>query len=370
MKLAFYSLRVLILSVLIGACGSGKTAYKHGDYYDAVLEAVKRLRESPTNKKSGEVLSESYQAAVDFLNQDAQNQVASNANFKWKAVVEDYNKINNLYENIRTSPGALKIIPTPVNKYNELPVAKDSAAAECYNGGVLAMLKNTRQDAKQAFFLFSDANTFSPGYRESIEMMAQAKANATIKVVVQPEVQNYYGWNFESIIFGLTSNQFVAFYSPQQAQAQNLAKVDQFLVVTVLGYQETRPSITSSFQNFTDSVTVGSRMVANRSVPVRQAIYGRATIYEKRISTSGSIQLEIKDGASNGDLVNNNIASQQTWLARWASCNGDSRAIPSSTAALCQQGDTNPPMGQLVNQTKHDLDVKLSAALTGFYANY
>src|SRR6267142_5579557 len=85
--------------VLVEACTSGKSAYKHGDYYTAVLEAVQRLRQSPDNKKSKEVLGLSYQAAVDFLNTDVQNQLASNARSKWRSVVLDYDKINTLYEN-------------------------------------------------------------------------------------------------------------------------------------------------------------------------------------------------------------------------------------------------------------------------------
>src|SRR6267143_7267794 len=134
----------IILITLIESCSSGKSAYKHRDYYTAVLEAVQRLRQNPDNKRSKEVLKLSYQAAVDFLNTDVQNQIASNASSKWKSVVQDYDRINSLYENIRTSPGALKVIPVPVNKYKELTVAKDSAAAECYTRGVEAMLKNTR----------------------------------------------------------------------------------------------------------------------------------------------------------------------------------------------------------------------------------
>src|SRR5882757_7439458 len=91
---------ITLAGSLLFSCSSGKTAYKHGDYYDAVLEATERLRHSPDNKKSKEVLGLSYQAAVDFLTTDASNQIASNANQKWKNVVADYGKINNLYENI------------------------------------------------------------------------------------------------------------------------------------------------------------------------------------------------------------------------------------------------------------------------------
>jgi hypothetical protein len=41
---------MLIAIAVIQACTSGKGALKQGDYYDAVLESVKRLRESPPTK--------------------------------------------------------------------------------------------------------------------------------------------------------------------------------------------------------------------------------------------------------------------------------------------------------------------------------
>ncbi len=110
MKLSLL-LGFIFLIILIESCTSGKSAYKHGDYYTAVLVAVERLRQSPDNKKSKDVLRLSYQAAVDYLNTDAQNQIASNAQFKWKTVVQDYDKINSLYENIVLLPGRLVVIP-------------------------------------------------------------------------------------------------------------------------------------------------------------------------------------------------------------------------------------------------------------------
>lgn len=358
------------LAIIFANCSSGKTAYKHGDYYEAVMEAVQRLRQSPDNKKSKEVLSMSYQPAVDYLNTDAQNQITSNANFKWKAVVQDYNRINSLYESIRTSPGALKVIPDPVNKYKELTVAKDSAAAECYDRGLEAMLKNTREDAKQAFFLFTDANTFSPGYRESIEMLTQAKFNATLKVVVEPTFQNFTSWNFDPVIYGVTSNQFVHFYSQQEAQTQNLQKVDQYVRVSVNGYQENRPSITKNGLTYRDSVTVGEKVVSGRTVPNRQAINAQMTVYEKSVNASGIIQLQIRDGVSNSELMNTNLTSRPVWSTKWASCSGDQRAIPTGDRGLCGKAEQFPANGQLQVQAKRELDSQLTNALTSFYKNY
>ncbi len=168
-------------------------------------------------------------------------------------------------------------------------VAKDSAAAECYSRGVEAMLKNTREDAKQAYFLFTDANAFSPAYRESIEMMQQAKFNATLKVVVNPPFRIIGIGILIPIVFGATGNQFVQFYTPQQAQDQGLLKIDHFLLVSVNGYQENRATISKNIQNYTDSVKVGEKTVNNLKVPVMQKIDAQMTVFEKVIPYSGSI---------------------------------------------------------------------------------
>ena len=80
-----YCLTISVL--LLDACSSGKSAYKHGDYYDAVLTAVQRLRQNPDHKKSKEVLGLSYQAAIDFLETDVQNQINSNAHGKSKRTI-------------------------------------------------------------------------------------------------------------------------------------------------------------------------------------------------------------------------------------------------------------------------------------------
>lgn len=366
-----FLLPTLYLSILLfQACTSGKSALKQGDYYDAVLQAVNRLRHNPDHKKSREVLSLSYQMAINFLESDAQNQIASNANFKWKNAVQNYDRINNLYEQIRTSPGAMKVIPNPTNKYKELVDVKAKAAEETYEAGIQAMLKNTREDAKRAYYLFTEANGYSPGYREAIEMMEQSKFNATLKVVIQPADENYYSWNFESIVFGANSNEFVKFYTPLQAQDQNLAKVDQYLKVVVNGYSEGRPIINKRVENYKDSVKSGEKTVNGIKVPVYQKVSAQMTVYEKEIYSKGSISLVIVDATSQANLKNSDIISERKWSDRWASCSGDQRALSEANRKLCGAREPTMTRNYLMPQTKSDLDNKLTNTISQFYRAY
>lgn len=361
---------IFISLLVLDSCSSGKGALKQGDYYSAVSQAVTRLRQNPDHKKSKEVLATSYKLAVDYLESDAQNQITSNANFKWSYAVQNYERINSLYEQIRTSPGALAVIPKPINKYNELNELKKKAAEETYEAGIQAMLKNTREDAKRAYFLFSDANNYDPGYRESIEMMEQSKYNATLKVVVDPSIQNYNDWNFEPVIFGVRASQFVKFYTPREAQDANLQKIDQFVRVVVNGYSEGRPATTKRVENFKDSVKVGEKTVNNQKVPVYENVTASMTFFEKSITSRGSITLYIKDAASNAELRNSEIISEERWADKWATCTGDLRALSDANKKMC--GTKEPFMNRdfLRNQTKKELDNKLANALSGFYGQY
>jgi len=364
------SLYFLILLLVFESCSSGKTAYKKGDYYEAVLQAIQRLRQKPDHKKSREVLSLSYQAAVDFLESDAQNQINSNANFKWKTAVVNYGKINHLYEEIQKSPGAKQVISNPISKYKELTEVKGKAAEESYEAGLQSMLKNTREDAKQAYFMFSDANNYSPGYREAIEMIEQSKFNATLKVVVEPTVQNSQYWNFESLVFGYTANQFVKFYTPQQSQEANLPRIDQFLNVGVNGYQEERPVITKRVESYKDSVKTGEKVVNSVKVPVYQKVSAELTTYTKVVRARGSASLIIIDAVSRAEIKNQELVSSTSWTYQWATSTGDSRALSKSNRELAAKREASYQAGSLMAQTKRELDQQLSNALSSFYKSY
>ncbi|HRK54445.1 MAG TPA: hypothetical protein PK185_11065 [Cyclobacteriaceae bacterium] len=369
MKLRFYSFLLLSL-MFLDSCSSGKAAYKQGDYYEAVLAAVQRLRGKPDHKKSREVLKLSYQLAVDYLETDAKNQIAANANFKYKTAVENYEKINHLYEEIRTSPGALRVIPKPVAKYDELTEVKAKAAEETYEAGIQALLKNTREDAKQAYYYFNDANTFSPGYREAIEMIEQAKFNATLKVVVQPSLINYRDWNFEPIVFGYNANMFVKFYTPQQAEELKLEKVDQYIKVIVNGYQEGRPIITSKTESFSDSVKTGEKIVKGVKTPIHTKVSATLTTYTKKITGRGSINLIITDAGNRAEIKNQDIIADETWSDSWGTYKGDERALSDGAKRLCQKKEPYPERTYIENRTRKELDNRLSNELRSFYSRY
>jgi hypothetical protein len=367
----FYSAVFSLASItLITSCTSGKSSYKHGNYYQAVLESIQRLRSNPSHKKSKEILKLSYPAAISYLETDTQNKMAANDNEKWRIAVQNYSSINNLYEEIQRSPGAMKVIKNPVSKYQELNEAKKKAAEESYEMGLQAMLKNTREDSKRAYFLFKEANNLSPEYRESIEMSNQAKFDATLKVVAQPILINPTPWNFEPIMFGYKNNEFVRFYTPAEAQNENLKRIDQYMSVVVGDYWQGLPNITKKSQDVRDSVKTGEKKVNNVTVPIYTKVKATVTTFEKTVKARGSLNLIIKDGPSKADIRNTPIVSEQTWTSEWAIYTGDARALAQNLRKLTEKREPFLSNNQLKDMVREDLEKKLSNSIASFYRNY
>ena len=370
MKKALLFFIPVTLAIYYGSCSSGKNAYEHGNYYTAVLEAVERLRSKPDHKKSKQVLSLSYSAAINLLETETQNRIASNDNNKWRVAVDNYSKINRLYEEILRSPGAMRVIPNPVNKFEELKDVKQKAAAESYELGLQAMLKNTREDSKQAYFYFRDANNLSPEYRESIELSTQAKFDATLKVIVQPVLINRTNWDFEPVLFGYRRNEFVRFYTPQEAQAEELKRIDQYMELVVEGYSESLPSISKRTQEVKDSVKTGEKKVNNVTVPIYKDVSAKVTTFTKTVRGTGTLTLSIADGSSKAVIQSLPVRSEQTWTSEWAIYTGDIRALSKNLKEITQRREPFLSGSYLRDQVRQDLSNRLANTIEGFYRNY
>jgi hypothetical protein len=222
---------LVLAALLFDSCSSGKKSYVRGNYYDAVITSTNRLRRDPNHTKSEQTLREAYPLAVAYYDDRAKAAIATNAEFKWSAVVDAYTTINVMYDEIRRSPGALKVIPNPVNYYDKLADAKQQAAEENYRAGVTALSLNTRERAKDAYRYFRVAEGFVPNYKDVNDMLDAALWAATIKVVMEPipvQARNisvsaeFFDNRVSEYLHSVSINEFVKFYTRIEAQTLNL----------------------------------------------------------------------------------------------------------------------------------------------------
>ncbi len=218
------------------SCSSSKKSFESGNYYNSVMQSVNKLRKSPNNKKSAEILSQAYPMAVDFYMNEVNRMKDSQDRFKNGKIVDAYKMLNNMHDEIRRSPAALQVIPNPEDFYNQLKYHTREAASERYTAGEEALAMGNRPYAIQAYEHFIQADLYQPGYLDVKNKIDEARYFATLKVLVEqvpvPSMQaglsaQFFQDQIEQFLFNYQDNEFIRFYSTKD---ENLKEPDQILV--------------------------------------------------------------------------------------------------------------------------------------------
>ena len=348
----------MLLIAGIAACTSGKKALDKGNYEESTLKAINRLRSSPDNDKAAATLKEAYPLALSDYQMQINRLRGSNEQFRWERVVNAYERINNMHDEIRRCPACLKVIPSPQFYSQELSDAKNLAADERYTAGDAAMKMNSRQAAKEAFNHFQVANNYVPGFKDAQARMEQAREYATLRVVVEqiPVTSRLFGVSneffqqkvFEYISTNRRMNDFVRFYTPQQANAEQLKYPDQIIRLQFDDFVVGQTFMNSKEEIVTskDSVKVGEVTVEGKKVAVYNKVTAKMTSHKKTVSSRGVLDMQIFDPAANRVVYQNKFPGEFVWFSEWASFNGDERALNDAQKKMCKQREVPPPPPQ------------------------
>jgi hypothetical protein len=241
MKKIFFPVIMLIAVCLMDSCTSGKQAYQKGNYDEAVLKAISRLRKSPNNKKASQTLMESYPLTISWHQDNINRAKQSNDDFKWERVVSEYKQVNYLYDQLNRCPACIRLVSNPVHYVAELNDAREKAAAIRYQRGeeLLARVRTThnRNEAIEAYRHFEVACKLMGEYKDARDKLAEAKFLATLKVVVEPipahrnlEISHEFFENkILEFVESMQVNEFVEFYSFEEAKNIGLEQPDQII---------------------------------------------------------------------------------------------------------------------------------------------
>jgi tetratricopeptide (TPR) repeat protein len=340
----------LLVSLFFQACSSGKKSLQRGDYYNASLQAIERLRSSPNNAKAQQTLSQSYWMALeDLLRQTRTADVNSNP-LNWEQIANSYYKINRLDREIRTAPAALKIIPDPKSYITEENQARQKAAEARYQAGKKAMQLNTRESGKQAYEHFLKADSWVNGYKDIAQLLPEAKMMATLKVLMQPiGVPNNFAPTTDFFQNRMRTfledyrrgNEFVMFFTPQEAQQSGICCPDQYLVMNFDEF-----SVGNMVNNnYTTTLKDSVKKVVN-NLSVTEFVQADFTRHEQILISKGIMDLRVIDAKTNRVLMQDKIGSEFQWKHEWASFKGDARALKAEQSKLLQQKAAQPPTPQ------------------------
>jgi len=375
-KIRYISAVVLVI-VFIAGCSTGKKALQKGDYYKATMEAVNRLRSAPDNKKAQQVLTQSYPLAKSTILRNIQNALTVNRTDKYAVVVNEYTALNELAGAIFACPKALELVPNPDQYYSELRNAKEQAAQESYALGVTALAQKTIQKAREAYYHFIDANNYVNGYKDVTSKINEALFYATLKVVVSKPVTSsryqlsadFFYDNLMAQMSKVTGNNFIRFYTYQEAKNENLKQPDQYII---LDFNDFSVGNLRESKNTTeisrDSVFVGTTKVNGVNQNVYGTVKAQFTVFRREVISSGILSARIIDAYNNRKLENKNFPGQFIWYNEWATFKGDERALTDKQLKMTNNSDAvMPPANQdlFIEFTKPIFDQTVS-----FVRNY
>ena len=341
----------------MGSCTTGKKAFEKGDYYSAVLKAVNRLRSNASQEKAREALRNAYLLAVQSLEESIHNAQNSPNSFKWVKVVNYYERISKLYNEVKSSPGALSVIPNPFNPVNELKEAKENAAGEYYEAGEKALALGTRDGAKSAYNYYVKSRNYSRRFRDVQEKIKQAKDLATLRVVVETAPQpagnrrlssTFFQQKLHNYIFNRKINEFVQFYTQDQALNSPI-KVDQIIRVEFVDLKIGESHTYEKVEKFTkDSIRVDTETEGEEEKPVYESAFAKLKTFRKELLTRGTLHIQVFDAQRQQTVLNKDFKEESVWVSEWARYEGDKRALTSEQQELCKQSEQRIPESQVL----------------------
>lgn len=374
-----HRLLTCILSItIIAACSSGKKLLENGQYDEAVLTSVKRLRQDPDNNKATQTLRTAYPYAKDFHLKNIANAKASQDVFKWEQIVTSYNQLNNLAEEIRRCPACTKIVPNPVFVTNELNEAKNKAAETRYALGEKALENKSRNGARDAYDHFLVSQQYVPNFKNVSEKLKESKYLATLRVLVEPipmhsnllKLSNAFFENkIHESLSRMANNEFVRFYTYKEAESLGMKDPDHVIRLTfddfVVGQTSLKETIITCKK---DSVELSKDRDGR---PILGTVTAEFRQFNKMVVSTGLLDFKIMERATGRTLTQEKFPGTFNWFCDWASFNGDSRALTPDQLKISKNKEMMPPPPQdLFIEFCKPIHEQVGNKIRAYYRNY
>ena len=371
---------LLLASFFFYSCKSASKAYNQGDYADAIELGVKKLQKDPADAETRDLVKSAYSFAVNQSEANIRSLANSNNDNRYEAILREYNRLQDLYFTIQSSPVAAKAI-NPAN-YSEYVQTYSSKVAEAH----LAVADRWMEEGtKKAYREAYNEYSYALRYQNTADIKRKrddAYNAALTKILVVP-IQNYGGYTYHTniqleqfqndVMRTLASNitdNFIRFYSDWDLRSKNL-QPDQVLEMNLGRIVIGAPSDERTQRVVSKEVVVKETVYKPDSV-VKQYATVRATITNTRrtLLSEGDLYLTVRD-VKGSVLWTDRFTGQHRWQTEFASYTGDERALTESDHTLLNRNTNNPPReDEIMLELYRQIQLDLSNRLRGYYARF
>jgi len=379
-----YLFVLMIGFLLLNACSTGEKALQSGNYYDAIMKATTRLSNDPDNKKATKVVHDGYPMAIAFYQEEIDHILSGNDPFRWNRTLEVMQTVNRMSDEIRRIPAARQLVSSPKTYISELTDVRNRAAQEYYDAGMSNLSKKTREDAKQAFYQFQNAEGLVRGYRDAQKKMVESKDLATLKVVVEQipvngkfeySAQFFYDNVFQMLNQQFQEKDFVHFFSPEQAEKTNLKYPDMVLRMGFYDFFIDRPQHAEEERDLSKQIEEKYQVKINKDSTVTKTRMvmkrGKIKIVTDQVGSGGLLELKAVDFQSQKIVFTDKIPGQYQWQNKYGVFVGDPEVLDNTLSGIVNNKVLMPPAPQdmFVLFTKPIFN-QLSDKLTNYFKQF
>lgn len=375
-------LLVLLFSVVMLSCSkSGKKALESGEYYQAALQSIEKLKKDSDNDKSLEVLPNAYKLAQEDLLRDISRAKMANQQFKYERVVDNYAKLNELHDRIEKCNACRKIV-SPDSYFREYEDAVEMAATERYDYADALLRRGTIESGRTAFESFNELIRYAPNYKDVNSKAEEALFLGSFHVVVEQPGINSKMYQYSNDFFrgkideflqtNRRLNKFIRFYQPAEAKQLKL-NPDHVVRLEFIEFVVGETNLKSEKVNVTsnDSVKTGSAKINGKNVDVYGLVNATVTRFHKSVRSRGLLSMEIYDYKSKKVLLRDELPGEFIWDNKWASYNGDERALSKlDLEAVKFKEQMPPPPQQMFIEFCKPIYDQFSSRIKRFYDKY
>ena len=356
-------LEILVLAVLLTACGSNKSYLERTDENKALFDAVKRLNKNTTDESAQEAVPVLYKNVLaNKLDRIKSFQSGSDLG-RWDKVLGEYNDLQEIYNTVINSSAAFKLV-TPRNFNTELLETKQAAAEEYYQQGQAFLNKNGRDNAKKAYSYFKKTDRYIGGYKDVQDKINEAYESAIVDVVINPVQDNSFfsntGWgnsglNYSNEYFQRTlvrdlgyannnSNYAARFYSDWEAQRANIS-IDWMVDLRLRNIDLPQPYSNTYRENRSAQVQSGTDTSGK---PVYRTVNATLNVNRMSFTARADMDVLIRDFETGRTISNRNFRENYQWQEETATYSGDSRALSSQDWAVINNSNFYAPRREQV----------------------
>jgi hypothetical protein len=378
-----YFYAVITSITLLASCNTGKKLLEKGNYYEAVMQSVDKLKKNPDSKKARATLSDAYPLATKSQLDRIEKEKAQQSDFVATTSFYVYEDLNRMYEAIMHTPAALEVIKRPKKYYSQLGKVRPKAAEEQYLAGSDQLSGDSRESAKRAYHYFLEADRFVKNYKDTGLKIEQAYDLAILKVLVNLKPVQSRKYNLSADVFynqvnqtlrNIESNDFIRFFNAKQALNRKLTHPDQYLVINFEDFIVGETHTTERIETVkSDSVIVGQiNLKEDKKADVYGIVEAELTTFRIEVVSKGLINLMITHGGFDKRvLTNQDISGQFTWFGEWGNYKGDKRALTEAQLEICNQKKLSPiPPQQMFIEFTKPIHSQLESKLFDFYRGY